>query len=42
MAAPNPPMPRPMTHERHAPNERKRMVWNVFTHAVPRMPPKNT
>ena len=24
------------------PNDRNRIVWNVFTHAVPRIPPKNT
>ena len=35
-------MPRPMTTSATAPNDRNRTVWNALTHAVPRMPPKNT
>ena len=35
-------MPAPITVTATAPKTRKRMVWKVFTKAVPRMPPKNT
>ena len=42
IAAENPPIPRPITTSATAPNERNNTVWNAFTQAVPRMPPKNT
>ena len=35
-------MPRPITISAMAPNDRNSTVWNVFTHAVPRIPPKKT
>ena len=35
-------MPRAMTATATAPKTRKSTVWNVFTQAVPRIPPKNT
>jgi SSS family solute:Na+ symporter len=38
----NPPIPRPITVSEIAPNERNSRVCKVFTHAVPRIPPKNT
>jgi hypothetical protein len=41
-AARKPPMPVAITITATAPKPRNRMVWNVFTQAVPRMPPKNT
>jgi hypothetical protein len=42
MAAENPPIPALTTDTAMAPNSRKSVVWNAFTQAVPRMPPKNT
>jgi hypothetical protein len=42
MAARNPPMPDDTTVTATAPNRRNSTVWNAFTHAVPRMPPKKT
>ena len=35
-------MPRPITTSATAPNERNIAAWNALTHAVPRIPPKNT
>jgi hypothetical protein len=35
-------MPAPITTKETAPKARKRVVWKVLTHAVPRMPPMNT
>ena len=35
-------MPAAITDTATAPNTRNRTVWNVFTQAVPRMPPKKT
>ncbi len=37
-----PPIPEPMTLMAMTPKTRKRSVWNVLTHAVPRIPPKKT
>ena len=35
-------MPAAITATAIAPNDRKSTVWNALTHAVPRIPPKNT
>ena len=42
IAARNPPMPAAITVTAIIPNIRNSIVWNVFTQAVPRMPPKKT